>query len=197
MSLNELVLNDLKPWLNIRANNLDIDGDIIVKGGQANYILGYNQDGHATFSPQRRIVNLGLDGFGVIPLQNVGDGTLDFELGPIAENNFEIDLNKNLKCLNGGVYLFLLKFIEGQTPSGSSARPNPYISVNNLQTGVMSLRMPICTAQIPNHSGCQMSAIFLLNPDDEIVLNLAVQPSGTINMMNEYFGSNLIIIKIG
>jgi hypothetical protein len=196
MSLNELVLNDLKPWLNIQANNLTIDGNLSVRGAQQNYILGYNRDGHATFSPQRRIVNLDLDGFGVIPLQNVGEGTLDFELGPIPENNFEIDINKNLKCLNGGVYILILKFIEGQTNAGVESRPNPYISVNNSQTGTMSLRLPLCTSQIPNHSGSQMTALFLLNPDDEIVLNLAIQPSGTINMMNEYFGSNLLLIKI-
>lgn len=199
MSLNELVLNDLKPWLNIQANNLTIDGDLSVRGGQENYILGYNQDGHATFSPQRRIVNLGLDGFGVIPLQNVGEGTLDFQLGPIPENNFVIDINKNLKCLNGGVYILLLKFLEGQTASGSTIRPNPYISVNGGNTGTMSLRMPLSTSQIPNSTGSQMTAIFQFIPNDEITLNLAIQPggAGTINMMNQYFASNLLLIKIG
>ncbi len=199
MSLNELVLNDLKSWLNIQANNLTIDGDLSVRNGQENYVLGYNEDGHATFSPQRRIVNLAVDGFGIIPIQNVGEGTLDFEEGPIPENNFEVDINKDLKCLTVGVYLFLLKFLEGTTPAGSTVRPNPYITVNGSQSGTMSLRIPLCTGQIPNDSGSQMSAIYQLTTGDAIVLNLAIQPggSGTINMMNQYFASNLMIIKIG
>ena len=198
MSLNEIVSPEYKPWLNVRANNLVIDNNLTARGGQENFILGYDGDGHATFSPQRNIINLSIDAFSVIPINSVGAGLLNFQNGPIPENHFTVNANNDIVCDTAGVYLFILKFLEGQTQPPITVRPNPYIKINNGQTGLVNLRIPLCTTTIPNHAGCQMTSIVTLSVNDLIQLQLGIQPtSGTINMMNEYFASNVKIIKIG
>ncbi len=195
MSLNQLVLNDTKPWLNVQANNLIIDGDLIASQGQPNFVLGYLGENRVSFSPQLKSVNLSFDSFGLIPLQNVGDVKLDFELGPTTPVNFQIDVNQNLKCQNAGVYLLIFKFVQDATTNPTN-RPNPYLEINAVAESRLSLRLPYATTSFSQYCGGQMSSIFQLNVADELSIQLANQPSGTISMVNESFASNLLIIKV-
>lgn len=53
MSLNELVSNDVKPWLNIRCNNIKIDGEMTSKNfnPEDGWVLQADADGFAYFGP--------------------------------------------------------------------------------------------------------------------------------------------------
>lgn len=199
MSLNELVSVDSKSWLNVRANNVIIDGDLVNRSGSENYILGYGANGNVSFSPQLKIVNIDMDAFGIVPVQNVSDNTkLNFEAGPIASNNFSINGSLNIVCNTAGTYILILKFVEAQKTTTSSYRPNPYLKINGVSESSLSLRIPLCTEPFSSYSGSQMSSIFTLALNDELLIQFATQPpSGTASMMNESFASNLILIKIG
>ena len=194
MSLNELVSTDYKPWLNVRANNVNIDGDLFVRSGAEGYVLGYGAGGKVSFTPQNRVVNLSADKFGLVPVQNAGPGKLDFQLGEFVETNFVIDLNDNLKCLNAGVYLVTLKFAEAA--GTATARPNPYLQINGVNQNLMNVKIPLCTQQFSSNSGIQVTTIFSLNVDDELIVQLDIQPSGTINMMNSLLASYVSLVKI-
>lgn len=196
MSLNELVSTDHKLWLNVRANNVTIGGNLTNSTGLQNYVLGYGADLNVTFSPQLKIKNLSVDTFGIIPQQNVSDGLLTFEAGPLPSDNFTIFSPTELKCLNAGTYLVILKFVEALNTVSVNARPNPFLSINGIPQSGLSLRTPLCSTSFPSYSGGQISNVFAIPASASLNLNLAVQPSGTINMMNESFASNLIIIKI-
>jgi len=198
MSLNELVSDDYKPWLNVRANNVIIDGDLSVRNSFEGYVLGYGFDGNVSFGPQLNIVNLDMDAFALVPVQNVADNTkLNFALGPIPENNFTLNPQNNLRCMVSGVYILIFKFVEAQNSSTIGFRPNPYLRLNNVNQSTLSLRVPLCTQTFSSYSGSQMSSIFTVTANDVLSIQFATQPpSGTSNMMNEYFASNLILVKI-
>ena len=198
MSLNELVSTDYKPWLDIQANNVIIDGDLSVRNSQPNYILGYGPLGNVSFSPQLRIVNLSIDTFGIVPLQNATDTKLDFEAGPLPSTNFTINGNDDLVCGTAGTYLLICKFVEAGNSGTSTSRPNPYLQINNVSQNSFSIRTPFAIQPFSDYSGMETTSIYTLAVNDVLKLQLAIQPSGsgTINMMNQSFASNMTLIKI-
>lgn len=196
MSLNELVSVDYKPWLNVRSNNVIIDGDLKSRGALQGYILGYGGNGNVSFTPPINIVDLSVDAFGLVPIQNANDGKLDFELGPVTENNFSLNASQNIVCENAGIYMLLFKFTEAGNPSSINNRPNPFLEINSEGQQTLSLRVCIPNSTFSSYSGYNMTGIFSLNVNDVLSIYLDVVPTGTINMMDEYFASNLILVKI-
>lgn len=195
MSLNQLTLVNTKPWLNVRANNLKIDGNLSVQAGTPEYALAYHGPNDVRFSPLDNIQLIGSDEFYIQPVTNSSPSRLLFSNGVLSSNNFELDIDNNLKCLSSGYYLILTKVVEA---SGSNtSRPRPILAINNVERINSGMHIPLCTPQpFQTYSGLQSFNIYQLVADDIIKLNLAIQPAGTISLMNNASASNIILVKM-
>lgn len=198
MSLNQIVLTESKPWANIRANNLKINGNLSMRGGAGGYALSYHGPDNIKFSPLVNIQDISFDEFYMTPILNAAPTTIDFIESPTTPLNFSIDVNDDLVCDVAGTYLFTYKFVQDNDSNNSAPLLN--FSVNNLVNPISRMRQPLCKppqSSIPTHAGQQATFIVVLAENDVIKMNLAMAPSpGVVTMVNVNSASNLIIVKL-
>lgn len=194
MSLNELVLAQPKKWLNIEANNVVIDGVLSVTEGIRDSVLNYTSDGNVKFSPLKVFNQVESDFYNIVPVTGAVSGVLDLALSGFPINNFTLSGGNTLTCGADGIYLVIVKLVQ---PAGTyTSRPNPYIGINSVANPSTSIRIPLSRTAIGNYSGYQTASMQSLINGDELVINLATQPTGAINIQNDATASNIILIKV-
>jgi hypothetical protein len=194
MSLNELILAQPKKWLNIEANNVVIDGVLSVTEGVRDSVLNYTADGSVKFSPLKVFNEVECDYYNIVPVTGAVSGVLDLAASGFPIYNFTLSGGNTLTCTADGVYLIITKLV--QSGGAYTSRPNPFIGINSVADSSSSIRIPLSRTAIANYSGYQTASMQSLIIGDELVINLATQPVGTINMQNDATASNILLIKI-
>lgn len=194
MSLNEIIDTNVKPWLNIQADNLIIDGNLTSNSSSPGDVLGIGASGNVGFGELLNIVDLDVDAFGVIPIINASTTKLNFEQSIVTPNNFNVDSNNDLVCITNGAYLVVFKFLQG-TQSPPIGTANPQFKINGVLQQLLNLPMPYATTTISDYCGYCVTNILSLAAGNVVSVQLQVS-YGTINMMNESFASNIVLIKV-
>lgn len=194
MSLNELILAQPKKWLDIEANNVVIDGVLSVTEGVRDAVLNYTANGQVKFSPLKVFNQVESDYYNIVPVTGAVSGILDLVSAGFPVNNFTLSGGNTLTCTNAGVYLIITKLVQG---AGTyTSRPNPFIGINSVSDPSTSIRIPLSRTAIGAYSGYQTASMQSLIIGDELVINLATQPTGGINLQNTATASNILLIKI-
>ena len=127
MSLNQLEKNSNKPWLNIVADELVIDGDLTVNDNNAlpGYSLHCVSDGVAKFTPRNVQKNLGCDYFS-LGLNGVlqDEQTLAPAPMPGIVQSGNVIIENDGFLIDGGEYLVILKIAMKTVTS-----PGVYVSI--------------------------------------------------------------------
>lgn len=194
MSLNELTLVQPKPWLNIKANNLVIDGELSVLGGVPGSVLNYSSEDEVKFSPLKIINEIEHDFFDITPQNPITDGLLQMTATSFTPTNFTLNSPTELECTKTGVYFIFIKY--AQATGQYTSRPNPYLSINGTPISSTSIRIPLATGIITASSGYQTGTILSLSAGNLLNINLATQPTGNVSMANITGISNIFLLNI-
>lgn len=194
MSLNELVNRQPKSWLNIKCNNVEIDGSLSVTEGIPGSTLTYFGPDDVRFSLLSVFNINNTDYFNIVPVFGFTGGILDMVSSGYPVHNFTLTTPDTLTCTVGGIYLVFLKVTLSSGPYTS--RINPYLSINSVDNSASSIRTPLTFNSVGVYSGLQAASLQNFSIGDTININAAVQPAGTVNMMNTPYASDIILIKI-
>ncbi len=194
MSLNELISIQPKKWLNIEANNVVIDGELSVTAGVRDSVLNYTANGEVKFTPLKVFNEIECDYYNMVPVSGVVSGILNLVSSGYPIYNFTLSGGNTLTCNTAGVYLIIMKLV--QDDGTYTSRPNPFLGINSVDNSASSIRIPLSRTGISNFSGYQTASMHSLIIGDQIVVNIATQPTGGFDMENTGTASNILLVKI-
>lgn len=194
MSINQLTTGGNKNWLNVRVDDMIIDG--VLKVNDTSAIIGNTLQctapGKAQFRPQFVLPEITMDYYQLTNGNAAGvNGAFNYTIIPdFVEVNFEQTAVDELKCLNAGRYL-VTKKICLQTLSTATCAV-----LDDLNGGVIPQSLIKVPYQTTSVAGCGVTSSYIIEMlvDDIFSTTFAINPSGATLTLST--AANIQLLKI-